>query len=184
MPHSAMAGPCCARGKVSSVIACDSGTSGAPNRPWQLRHRISSGNEVARPHKSVLMVKPSTAPSSRRLRPSRAASQPGRRRRDRRGDDVEGQHPGDLIDARRQIALHLRQGDVRDGQRGRIERGRQNDREEDERPSEAGVRRCCRERGQSSPRTAATARLKNLASSGSRSVSIDTVTVMPARSAG
>ena len=71
-----MAGPCCAFGKVSSVIACDSGTSGAPNRPWQVRHRISSGSEVARPHRSVLTVKPSTAPSSRRLRPNRSASHP------------------------------------------------------------------------------------------------------------
>jgi hypothetical protein len=75
-PHSAMAGPCCALGKLSRVIAWDSGTSGAPNRPWQLRHRISSGSEVASPHRSVLTVKPQTAPTSRRLRPSRAASQP------------------------------------------------------------------------------------------------------------
>jgi hypothetical protein len=76
MPHSAMAGPCCARGKVSRVIAWDSGTSGAPSKPWQVRHRISSGNEVASPHSTVLIVNPSTAPTSRRLRPRRAASQP------------------------------------------------------------------------------------------------------------
>ena len=58
------------------MIAWDSGTSGAPNRPWQVRHRISSGKDDASPHSTVLTVNPSTAPTSRRLRPSRAASQP------------------------------------------------------------------------------------------------------------
>ncbi len=76
MPQNAVAVPCCSLGKVSSVIAWESGTSGAPNRPWQVRHRISSGKEPARPHMTVLAVKPATAPSSRRLRPSRPASQP------------------------------------------------------------------------------------------------------------
>ncbi len=75
-PHSAIAVPCWRLGKVSSVIAWESGTSGAPNMPWQVRQRISSGSEEARPHKSVLTVKPITAPTSRRLRPRRAASQP------------------------------------------------------------------------------------------------------------
>jgi hypothetical protein len=37
------------------------------------------------------------------------------RQRDRRGDDVGGQHPGDLVRRRRQAALHVRQGDVGDG---------------------------------------------------------------------
>ena len=61
---------------MSSVIACESGTSGAPNSPWQVRHTISSTSEVDMPQSTVLMEKPVIAPSSRRLRPSRAASQP------------------------------------------------------------------------------------------------------------
>jgi len=76
IPQNAVAVPCCSLGKVSRVIAWESGTSGAPNSPCKVRHRISSGSEVARPHSTVLTVKPNIAASSRRLRPKRPASQP------------------------------------------------------------------------------------------------------------
>ncbi len=76
MPQNAVAVPCCSFGKVSRVIACESGTSGAPNSPWQVRQRISSGSELENPQSTVLTVNPPTAQTSRRLRPRRAASQP------------------------------------------------------------------------------------------------------------
>ena len=43
-----------------------------------------------------------------------AGEKAGRRRHDRGGDDVGGQHPGDLVLAGRDAALHIRQRDVGD----------------------------------------------------------------------
>ena len=48
------------------------------------------------------------------LEPEPAGQKAGRRRHDRGGDDVGGQHPVDLVLARRHAALHVRQRDVGD----------------------------------------------------------------------
>ena len=59
-------------------------------------------------------MKPATETSSTRLRPKRAGEEARRRRHDRRRDDVGGQHPVDLVRARRDAALHVGQRDVGD----------------------------------------------------------------------
>ena len=48
------------------------------------------------------------------LEPEPAGEEAGRRRHDRGGDDVGGQHPVDLVLARRDAALHIGQRDVGD----------------------------------------------------------------------
>ncbi len=54
------------------------------------------------------------------------------RRRHRGGDDVGGQHPGDLVLRHRQAALHVGQRDIGDGRVQRLHDGRQHDRDRDE----------------------------------------------------
>ncbi len=49
----------------------------------------------------------------------------GERRHDRRGDDVGGQHPGDLVLGGRHAARHVRQRDVGDGRVQRVHHRRQ-----------------------------------------------------------
>ena len=77
-----------ARGKVSSVIAWARGTSGAPNSPWQVRHRINSCSEWQTAQDRAIV----TTRAPRRLagacaRGARPASRSAASRS--RGDDVE-----------------------------------------------------------------------------------------------
>jgi hypothetical protein len=61
---------------MSSRTACDSGTSAAPNNPWNSRYMTISVRLPASPHSSDAMVKPATEVRNSRLRPIRSAIQP------------------------------------------------------------------------------------------------------------
>ncbi len=71
--------------------------------------------------------------------PREARRQPARhRRRDRGGDDVEGDDQRDLVGGRRQRSLHLRQRYVRDGNRHRVQHRDHGQGGQDHRPRERG----------------------------------------------
>ncbi len=60
-------------------------------------------------------VKPATEQQEHALAAEAVGQPAGERRHDRRGDDVGGQHPGDLVlRCAESAALHVRQGDVGD----------------------------------------------------------------------
>ena len=70
-------------------------------------------------------MKPITEARNTRLRPMRTASHPDERRHDGRGDDVGREHPHHLVLRAGKAALHVRQGDGRDGGVDRLhDRGR------------------------------------------------------------
>jgi hypothetical protein len=61
---------------MSSMVACESGTSAAPNIPWKRRNVTISSSDWAAPHSMEVMVKPIRQVTNRYLRPNRLASQP------------------------------------------------------------------------------------------------------------
>ncbi len=58
------------------MVACDSGTSAAPNMPCSRRKRTISVSELAIPHNAEAKVNPTTQARNNRLRPKFEASQP------------------------------------------------------------------------------------------------------------
>ena len=58
------------------MIACDMGTSGAPEAPCSVRQATSASMEPARPQAAEATVKPATHATHSRRAPKRAASQP------------------------------------------------------------------------------------------------------------
>ena len=61
---------------MSIIVACDSGTSAAPNTPCRMRNITICGSDCAAPHIIEVMVKPTRHEMNRYLRPKRPASQP------------------------------------------------------------------------------------------------------------
>ena len=61
---------------MSSMVACDSGTSAAPNMPCSRRNTTIWCSDSAAPHIMEVMVNPIRQVMNRYLRPKRAASQP------------------------------------------------------------------------------------------------------------
>ncbi len=99
----------------SSMVACKSGTSAAPNKPCSNRAATISTNEVDSAHAIDVMVKLATDTRNTCLRPNLPDSHPGERHADRGRDDVRREHPRNLILRRGQAAFHVRQRDVGDG---------------------------------------------------------------------
>ncbi len=58
------------------MVACDSGTSAAPNVPCRNRYTTIWASDSADPHNIDAMVKPARQARNRFLRPKRAASHP------------------------------------------------------------------------------------------------------------
>ena len=133
-----MAEPCRSFGLMLSSTVCDSGTSAAPNRPCKTRNSTICTSDWAMPHSIEATVKPATETRNRRLSPNRRGEIPGRRRHDRGGDDIGGQHPGDLVLARRNAALHIRQRHVGDGGVERLHQGGEDHADGDRRAIAAG----------------------------------------------
>ncbi len=106
-PQIAIAWPTFSRGLMSSSTACDSGTSAAPNTPCSSRAATISTSEFASPQSAEAIVEADHR-DHEDLAPSPVAAQPaGQRQRDRRGHDVGGQDPGDLVLRGLQAALHV-----------------------------------------------------------------------------
>ena len=72
----AIAWPRCAGGKMSSMVACDKGTSAAPKMPCTARNNTISVSDSAVPQSIDANVKPASETRNRFLRPKRAESQP------------------------------------------------------------------------------------------------------------
>ena len=75
-PHAAIAMPRCRSGKISHMMACDSGISGPPPMPWSRRATRSQVMFGASPQSTEAAVNMTVQPRKRRLRPSAPASQP------------------------------------------------------------------------------------------------------------
>ena len=113
---------------MSSSTACDSGTSAAPNSALQQRGTArSASSDCAVPHSAEATREADDRDQEHALAPEAVGEPAGQRRHDRGGDDVGGQHPGDLILRRRQAALHVRQRDVGDRGVERLHDRRQHD---------------------------------------------------------
>ena len=76
LPTSAIAWPCFSRGLMSNRVAWASGTMNAPPTPWNARKATISTSDVAVAHSTEAKVNTTTEIRSRRLRPTRSASQP------------------------------------------------------------------------------------------------------------
>ena len=72
----AIAEPCCSRGQVSSMMACESGTRNAPNAPCATRYSTISSSDAAIPHSIDATVNPAMAMPNSRRRPNRPARNP------------------------------------------------------------------------------------------------------------
>ena len=81
----------------------------------QAEQRPSAVSVCAMPHSIEATVKPTRQRTEQVLAAEARREPADRRRHDRGRDDVGGQHPGDLVERRRQAALHVRQRDVGDG---------------------------------------------------------------------
>lgn len=76
MPKIELTMPVCRRGKLSSRMAFDSGTTGAPRPPWAIRHSTSASSESAEPHIQVAIENPMIDQVMTVRRPKRAVSHP------------------------------------------------------------------------------------------------------------
>lgn len=74
--HRPMAAPAFSFGKMRSSSVCDSGISGPPASPWQMRAATSIPNERARPHRAENRPKHPIATANTLTVPKRDASQP------------------------------------------------------------------------------------------------------------
>ena len=61
---------------MSSMVACDSGASAAPNMPCSRRNPTNCSSDCAAPHIMEATVKPVMQIMNSRLRPKRTAIQP------------------------------------------------------------------------------------------------------------
>ena len=61
---------------MSSIVACDSGTSAAPKNPCSRRNATICSIEAAMPQSIDAIVKPATETRNTFFRPNRLASQP------------------------------------------------------------------------------------------------------------
>ena len=76
IPQMAMAIPRWRPGKVSSIVDCESGTSGPPASPCRKRAITMASRLGAAPAAAEVSVNATVAPMKRRLRPNRSVSQP------------------------------------------------------------------------------------------------------------
>ncbi len=78
------------------------------------------------------------------LEPEPPGEVAGGRRHDRRSDDIRGEHPVDLVLARRDTTLHIGQRDIGNGRVERLHEGGEDHADGDRRPIDA-IRRalCC-----------------------------------------
>ncbi len=76
MPHTDMAIPRCRSGKISHMMACESGMSGPPPMPCSIRAISSVVMFGASPHRTDAAVNSTVQIRKKRLRPSRLESQP------------------------------------------------------------------------------------------------------------
>ena len=150
--------------------------------PCRIRNSTICASDCAMPHSIDATVKPATATRNRRLRPNRPARKPVGGRHDRRRDDIGGQHPVDLVLARRDAALDVRQRDVGDGGVERLHQGGEDHADGDRRPV-AAIR--CGRGGHHVPRWAwPTSAVRNCGRPRACPVSTLTSTLIPARSGG
>jgi len=76
IPHIAIAIPRCRTGKVSIIVACDSGTSGPPASPCRNRAITMTARLGAAPAAAEVIMNATVARMKSRLRPSRSVSHP------------------------------------------------------------------------------------------------------------
>ena len=114
-PHTAIAWPCRSRGLMSMMTDCDSGASAAPKAPCRMRkkHHLLEAEGGAAERRGA--DEADDADHEQPLAADAVGEPAGDRRRDRRGDDIGGQHPGDGVLRRAEARLHVRQRDVGDG---------------------------------------------------------------------
>src|SRR5882757_1149280 len=108
MPNNAMAEPCRSLGLMPISTDCERGTRAAPKAPCKIRKKTICTADCAKPQSIEATVKPATETRNRRFCPKRPARKPVG------GDDIGGQHPRDLLLARRHTALDMRQRHIGD----------------------------------------------------------------------
>ena len=114
-PQSAIAWPCRSRGLMSMITDCESGASAAPKAPCRMRKSTISSRLKAVPQSAEDADEADDADDEQALAADIVGEPAGDRRRDRRGDDIGGEHPGDGVLRRAEARLHVRQRDVGDG---------------------------------------------------------------------
>ncbi len=105
---------------MSSITVCDSGIIDAPAMPWISRKTTISGRFCATPPEHGSDGEAGDRGQEHRLAADLQGEPARQRRHNRGGDDVAGQHPGDLVLAGAEFALHVRQGHVGDGRIQRV----------------------------------------------------------------
>jgi hypothetical protein len=133
-PQMAMAEPCFSGGLMSSSTAWDSGIRAAPNKPCSRRNSTISTRlpAIAAQHRGG--GEAGDRHQEHHLAADAVGQEAGQRGHDRGGDDVGGQHPGDLLGRGRDAALDVRQGDVGDRRVQRVHDRRQHDGDRDRDP--------------------------------------------------
>jgi hypothetical protein len=76
MPQIAIALPRFSGSKLSTIVACESGTTLAPNAPCSRRNMTICSNECACPQSMDETTKPATLTVRTRFRPNRSARKP------------------------------------------------------------------------------------------------------------
>src|SRR3954471_6948715 len=76
MPKIELTRPACRRGKLSSTIALDSGTTGAPEPPCTMRQNTNACSESASPQKYVATENDRIDPTITLRRPKLPTNQP------------------------------------------------------------------------------------------------------------
>ena len=129
---------------MSNSVAWASGTRKAPVTPWMMRNATISVRLCAIAHSKEAMVKPITDDDQQALAADAVGQPAGDRDRDRRGDDVAGQHPVDAFLGRAEARLHVRQRDVGDGRVEHLDQHREHHRDGDQRAPAVGSSCCSR----------------------------------------
>ena len=197
-PQIAIALPCSSRVLMLRSTVWLSGTSAAPQMPCSVRKTTISVRLVAMPQSIEATTKPADR-GDEELAQAHAVGEPaGHRRHDRRGDDVGGEHPGDLVLRRPERALHRGQRHVGDRGVEHLHDRRQHDRDGDQ-PLVGDRRGGRRRRGRGRGAHCAGAATAVLAAEAERGrarasttfgrprawpVSTSTLALMPVRSAG
>ena len=107
--------PRCRSGKISHMIACDSGMSGPPPMPCSMRAIRSAVMFGASPQSTDAAVNITVQIEEEALAAEHARQPAGGGQDHRVGGEVGGEHPRHLVDAGGQRALDVRQRHVGDG---------------------------------------------------------------------